>query len=87
MQQSVGARVDQIYKVEMADLQGYLQEILSRSSYVEFAGTHWNQHWQHESWNESTNTRLTKPPITIQMHVFINYVFYCVYITICNEFH
>ena len=27
--------VDQIYKVKMADLQGHLQEILSRSSYVE----------------------------------------------------
>jgi hypothetical protein len=31
--------VDQIYKVKMADLQGHLQEILSRSSYVEFSGT------------------------------------------------
>ena len=31
----VGVRVDQIYKVKMADLQGHLQEILSRSSYVQ----------------------------------------------------
>jgi hypothetical protein len=31
----VAARVDQIYKVKMADLQGHLQEILSRSSYVQ----------------------------------------------------
>ncbi len=44
MQQSVGARVDQIYKVEMADLQGHFQEILSRSSYVEFAGTRRHKH-------------------------------------------
>jgi hypothetical protein len=29
------ARVDQIYKVKMADLQGHLQEILSQSSYVQ----------------------------------------------------
>jgi hypothetical protein len=28
-------RVDQIYKVKMADLQGHLQEIMSRSSYVQ----------------------------------------------------